>query len=119
MKDLIHNNKFYFYKRTPQIVMDIINRYHRSNERLLFSYGDPNTGKDWEERYDVEGYIGRTTGSMPISILLYNSRSIGGSAILTDHVVRIRLARGKKVLYEHPLYHKTNKELVDKTANII
>jgi hypothetical protein len=119
MKKYIQYEQFYFPENTPEEVMKIVCKYHRKNERLIVSYGDIDTGKDWEEQYGIEGYIGRTTGIKPIPILVYNSRSIGGPSILTSHVVRIRLACGKSVLYEHPFYHKSNSELIDKMRTAI
>jgi hypothetical protein len=110
---------FYFKEGTPQEVMDIITSHYDSNDRLLFSYGDVDTGRDWQEVYDIEGYVGRSTGKKPIPILVYNSLSLGGPSILAHCTVRIQYAKGKKVLYEHPFYHKEEKELVDKMSAVI
>jgi hypothetical protein len=38
-------------------------------------------------------------------LIVYDARCHGGPAILTGSIVRIREARGGKVLYQHPTYH--------------
>jgi len=73
--------------------------------RCRFHWGDVKTGKDWGDDCDVIGRIGRSTGSIKIPILLYNSRSSGGGAILDHCIVKITESRGGRVLYQHPKYH--------------
>jgi hypothetical protein len=74
--------------------------------RLRLHYGDPVTGQDWGDVFDVEGYIGRSTGSQPIPLLIANTRSIGGGGILDRSIVRIRFANRScgGDLYRHPTY---------------
>jgi hypothetical protein len=43
-------------------------------------------------------------GPICIPILLHNSRSIGGSAILTERIVKLMV--GHRVVYQHPSYHQ-------------
>jgi hypothetical protein len=89
---------------TPQAVVDILERYRGSRTaRLAIEYGDRETGQWWS---GVEtGYVSRSTGSVKIPILVHNSRSMGGPGILDSCIVRIYLARGRQVLWEHPNYH--------------
>lgn len=55
------------------------------------------------ETYNTCGYIGRSTGNHKIPLLVNNSRSHGGGA-LTDSIVKISLAKGGKVLWQHKTY---------------
>lgn len=74
--------------------------------RVRFHWGDPETGVDWDEEYDIKGYIGNSLGPTKIPILLYNKGSFGGGAIMCNNIVRItETVKPYKVIYEHPEYH--------------
>ncbi len=96
-----------FRKGTPDQIKEIISMFMHSGTRLRLCLGDAVTGRDWEEEHDVEGYIGRSTGSIKVPILLANARSHGGGEILTTNIVKIQYANKKQggVLYQHPNYH--------------
>ena len=57
-----------FHMETDNAVIQVLcdaldTRGHgRSSRRLRLYYGDVETGRDWEEVYEVTGYIGRSTG---------------------------------------------------------
>ena len=102
----IYNDTAYREGTDPEVIRILDNYIHnRNTRRLHLSYGDSSTGEDWQEIYDVDGYIGRSTGTIKIPLLVHNSRSLGGGAILTDCIVKIQTARGKITLYQHPNYH--------------
>jgi hypothetical protein len=78
-----------------------------SGERVRFYWGDPETGLDWDEEYDIKGRIGNSTGTVKIPILVYSRRSYGGGAIMCGNIVKItETVKPYKVIYEHPTYHK-------------
>ncbi len=97
-----------FTKGTSSKVIDILSRFMHKDIRLKLSYGDKVTGRDWDERHDITGYIGRSTGQYKIPLLLNNKTSSGGGGILTENIVRIEYANKKLggLLYKHPKYHK-------------
>lgn len=101
-------NGTFYREGTPAEVIEILESYRHSwrgaYARLELDYGDTATGQSWGEVYDTTGYIGRTMGPIKSPILLPNSRSHGGGIISTDCIVRIRLSRGKRALYQHPTY---------------
>jgi len=99
-------NGTYYSTMTNDEVINTIETAKQNRTRLVLDYGDVITGKSWNEVYDVTGYIGRSTGTVKIPILLYNSRSIGGGAILDQCIIKISESKGKKVLYQHPTYNK-------------
>lgn len=101
-------NETHFHESTPEVVrewLEVARLSYRAglNYRIRLVYGDVATGKSWGEEHDVEGYVGRSTGDQPIPILLHNSRSSGGGAILDHCIVRILKTDGR-VLYQHPTY---------------
>lgn len=77
-----------------------------SNEiRVKIAYGDPITGRDWQQEFETTGYVTRTMGAH-VALLVHNARSMGGSPIYSDSIVRITSTRKSgRVFYEHPLYH--------------
>lgn len=89
----------------PDRIVHILEAYRRNaiRERLCIEYGNTETGKSWGDT-DC-GYIGRSTGNVKVPLVIHNSRSYGGSAILDHCIVRILTAKGKYVLYQHPNYH--------------
>jgi hypothetical protein len=93
-----------FDSRTPDKVCAILERESRQpRERIRLYYGDAETGKCWMEEHDIMGYVGRSTGSIKIPLLVHNARSSGGGAIL-DHCI-VKITKGKAVLYRHPAFH--------------
>ena len=92
--------------RTRQNVINVLETVRREHIRIRVHYGDISTGKDWNDKYNVTGYVGRSTGSIKIPLLIYNERSYGGDSILDHCIVKITESKGKRVLYQHPLYHE-------------
>lgn len=72
--------------------------------RITLDYGDTVTNKSWNEKYEVSGYIGCSTGSQPIFLLLHNKRSLGGGSIFMNNILSIRFANKKNggFLYKAP-----------------
>ncbi len=88
---------------TPKAVSDILLRYMGNrNQRIRIFYGDPKTGKDYGEEYDIMGYVGRSTGQVKIPLLINNANSSGGPGILDGIIVRITV--DKRNVYLHPTY---------------
>ena len=91
---------------TPDEVVRIIENCRLSGQsyRLKFDWGNTDTGQSWGEVNDVAGYIGKSTGKRPIPLLIHSKRSMGGGAILDDSIVKISMAKGGRVLWQHPNY---------------
>ncbi len=107
-----------YHLDTPEQVINILENARTSRSRLRLYFGDSVTGKDWEECYDVSGYIGRSSGSIKVPLLVNNSRSTGGGALLDHCIVKIETSKGKTELYKHHNYHRPNKYTVDITLRI-
>lgn len=99
-----------YHNETPDKVVEIIEEARLSVRtiRLRFCFGDPETGRDWEEIYDTTGYIGRSTGSIKIPLLIKKITSTGGGGLLDHCIVKIERKVDKKyvMVYTHPKYHK-------------
>lgn len=106
MFDNIARKPLSFSAGTPAAVRRILSEaVGERSQRFRLHYGNSLTGLDWLDEWNMEGYIGRSTGRQQVPLLVYNRRSFGGPAILTHCVVKIRAARGGAVLWQHPKYH--------------
>jgi hypothetical protein len=83
-------------------------RKQGQGQRLRFHYGDNETGRAWGDT--ESGYVGRSTGSQKIPLVVHNARSMGGGGLLDANVVKIESTRKSKgahpVLWQHPNYHE-------------
>ena len=111
----------WFTPGTPERVRKILksaiksHRSHGENGQVLRVFnGDSTTGRDWCLEWDVVGYVGCSTGSQKIPLLLealYGSDGRlqvagGGTGLLTDSIIRIiDVATGKE------LYRATNYQM--------
>ncbi len=102
----------YFPKNTLDEIARIICTAYNTNQKLKFYLGDTETGRDWCEEYETIGTIGRSTGPIKIPLLIRTSRSNGGSALMTDSIVKIVDFKSKMVLYKHPKYVAPTVEIV-------
>jgi len=103
VKQEIEYNGYWFNPETNFEVMKVIsglNCYNR-RQRVRIFLGDTKTGKTCNEENDVTGYIGRSTGSKKIPLLIHNQNSLGGGGILTHCIVAIYTTSGT-CLYKHP-----------------
>lgn len=91
----------------PQVmrILDRARDDQRIRIRVHYGHTDgPQEGRDWLAENDVSGTVGRSAGTYRTPILIHNTRSMGGSPILTHCIVKIR-GVGGRVLYQHPYYH--------------
>lgn len=90
----------HFNEATPEAVKQALLDAQSSEERIRVFYGGIVTGKSWHEENDVIGYVGNSNGTLKVPILLYNSQSVGGGAIL-DHCI-VAIKSKAHWLYRHP-----------------
>jgi hypothetical protein len=98
-----------YHRETPDAVIQWLETSRQRGQRIRIFYGDVETGRDWMEEYDTIGRVGRSTGDIKIPLLIQNSRSYGGGAIL-DHCI-VRITVDKKDVYRHPNYWQPTLEV--------
>lgn len=108
-RDVLSPSGTFYHDTTPPEIVSALDHAMKTKSRVRVFYGDRATGRDWLEENDVTGTVGRSTGQVPIALLLPSSRSSGGGAILTDSVVR--LVVGGREVYRHPAYHQPSIEV--------
>lgn len=87
----------------------VMNELYKRKERVRFFYGDPETGRDWGEQLDTQGYVSKSTGRKPIYLLVSKINSTGGEAILVDNIVKITV--NKKTVYQTDNYQTPTLEI--------
>lgn len=91
-----------FHQGTPEAIVDRLEDARINRYRIRLFLGDPKTGRDWGEENDVIGYVARSTGTIKIPLLIHNSRSMGGGAILDECIIKIMV--GRRTVYQAPGY---------------
>lgn len=103
MKEYKTVNGTSYDSRTPEEVIRVLESARLKRTRLHISLGETDNergklGRDWLEDNIVHGFIGRSTGSIKIPLLIHNRRSLAGPGLLDYCIVRIRTAAGGRVL---------------------
>ena len=88
-----------YHIQTNEKLIEVLEYCMRNNVRIVVDYGNVETKESWNETYDIKGRLGRSGGNIKVPILLYNKRSIGGSAILDHCILSIKESKGGRVLY--------------------
>lgn len=102
-KPTFETNGTHYTEGTDPSVVHYLEAFRGSDDRLILYYGDTKTGRAWGDK--ETGRIGRSTGKIKVPLICHNARSLGGGAILTDCVVRIETAKGKRALWQHDTFH--------------
>jgi len=88
-----------YQKETKDDVIEVLEDARQNRTRLHFEFGDPKTGKNWNEVNDCDGYVGRSTGPVKIPLLIKRIDSIGGGGLLDNCIIAIYTSKGNKKLY--------------------
>lgn len=81
---------------TPDKVIDWLELLRTNHIRARLFYGKD--GKCWNEEFDTIGTISRSTGTVKIPLLIKNSRSLGGTGIIDNCIVRIDMKDTNNVI---------------------
>jgi hypothetical protein len=87
-----------YHAETPEPVVALLERLRHQRRKIRLYYGDPVTGQSWLDEHDVIGWIGRSTGSIKVPLLIEPGER-GGPALL-DHCI-VRIDSPRHVLYQH------------------
>lgn len=93
--------KLKFDEGTDPRVEQVLRSLISSRERVRIWYGQQESGRVWDEEYDVLGRIGHSTGVVKIPLIVFNARSLGGPGLLTRCILRIQSTKTGWVLYQH------------------
>lgn len=96
----VTNNNTAYHSETPLKLISVLEDLIQTRQRVKIYTGDVKTGICWNEEYDTIGHIGRSTGDFKIPLLVYNSRSYGGGALLDHCILKIRDIKTGRILYQ-------------------
>lgn len=94
-----------YYNDTPDEIITVLESLDRDTRIRIWLGKD---GVSWNETNDTTGYVGRSTGSIKIPLLIANKCSHGGGSILTDCIVKIVNTKTKRTLYQHPHFKQAS-----------
>lgn len=103
-----------YHAETSQTVIDWLEYARMNDKRIRIYYGDVETGRCWNEEHDIFGYVGRSTGTNKIPLLIANKRSYGGG-ILDHCIVKIKESKGDRVLFQAANFQQPICEVKDST----
>lgn len=95
----------WYHKNTPKDLVRLLDALYQTKQRVMLVYGNIFTGVPWDldANNSNRGFIGKSSGSKRVPLLVKTSRSPGGDAILDLYILQIRDSRGGKVLYNRPI----------------
>lgn len=96
-----------YHSETSKQVIEALELARTKQIRVKIHLGDVATGKDWNEQFDVTGYVRLSRGNKArFPILVYNTRSFGGGSILDHCIVKIVTSKGNSILYTAKNYNQ-------------
>ncbi len=95
MKKYIEMNGTSYDEQTDPACMKVLEAARINRTRIKIDFGNVEACVSWNEAGDTAGYVGRSTGTIKIPILVHNERSLGGGEILTACILSIRHANKK------------------------
>ena len=83
-----------YHTNTPIQVIEILEKARQNRTRIRVWYGK--NGQCFNDELGTIGTVGRSIGQYKIPILIHNSRSMGGEAILDDCIIRVDVNYGRR-----------------------
>lgn len=84
-----------YHRSVEPALIRVLEIARRARVRLAVTFS-------WSEDGPSRGYVGRSTGSVKVPLLVHNARSMGGGVLSAEDVVEVRESRGGKLLYQAP-----------------
>ena len=99
------SNEIESFDNVGDSMMRVLLNAYTYNFRIRIWHGDRNTGKSWNEEYDVTGTVGKSSGNLKIPLLMRTKRSHFGGALLLSSIIRIDDIEDKRTLWKLPNFH--------------
>lgn len=102
-RDYLVVNGTWYNPSTPPEVIKVLENARVFRRLLWVDYGDPQTGRSWNEENDVRGRVSRSSGPVKIPLLVADGDD-GAPAMLEHCIVNIMSAESGRILYRHPTF---------------
>lgn len=103
------DDPFYFDLKTNDQVRNVLASIFQArtlkSQRVRIWYGNVQTGRAWNDTYNVSGYIGRTADRYPRPAVMGFKSSLEGDVIHTSKIVRIDIVETGETVYAHESFH--------------
>lgn len=83
----------HYHPDTAPELVAVLERLRKSRARVRLFYGNPKTGRAWDEEHDVTGLIGNSTGDCKVPLIVH-TRSFGGPHLLDHCIVAVMTSPG-------------------------
>lgn len=97
----------YFDPGTEAKAAQVLEFCRTRERKIRLILGDTSTGNPWLEEYDVVGWIGRSTGTLKVPLLI-TPGEYGGCAILCSCILAIVDWQSGDFLYRHAGYREVD-----------
>lgn len=87
----------------------VLEKARKNETRVRIFCGNPETGRDWLDEYDVMGTIGRSTGLFKVPLLIPVGEDCGSP--ISSNVLRVIDVATGHDLYRHPNYQEPKLEI--------
>lgn len=94
-----------YTKTVNRELMETVHKCYTEHRRIRIWLGDTETGKAWNEEYNVTGYVGLSRGKVKVPLLINNVRSCSGFPVLVHCLVRIDDIKSRKTLWKTDNFH--------------
>lgn len=113
-----------YHKDTPQALQRVLNKAREHITLVRLIYGETTTGKPWLEENDVVGFIGRSTGTVQVPLIIEAlidnmgeiSKADGGPQLLDHCILRVIDCHTGRDLYRHAKYQLPKLDMRESVA---
>lgn len=87
------------------VLTDIYHKRSLTSKRIRVWYGNVETGRAWNDMFNVCGYVGRNMDRYPRPTVMQFKSSIEGEVLATNKIVRIDIVESGETVYSHEKFH--------------
>lgn len=103
------DDPFFFDLKTNDKVRHVLSSIFQTrslkSQRVRIWYGNVQTGRAWNDTFNVSGYIGRTAERYPRPAVMGFKSSLEGDVVHTSKIVRIDIVETGATVYAHDSFH--------------
>lgn len=87
------------------VLGEVYQKRSLKSTRLRIWYGNTETGRAWNDTFNVAGYIGRSASRHPQPVVQQFKSAMQGEVLSTDKIIRIDIVETGETVYRHKHFH--------------